>query len=143
MRKLTVSMAAALALGTLAAPAAHATCDPVYDPGSGCPGRFVLDLDSPTGSEGYAEGQFAAELTVVLRKPTFVKDTADDGLDAYLWVLYGPYTGTKHKEPIAVASGPGARTDVEWTSPAGVFVTTFQARVCLGPGEANCSRWMG
>ncbi|WP_086667991.1 hypothetical protein [Lentzea kentuckyensis] len=143
MKKLTVSMAAALALGTLVAPAAHATCDPVYDPGSACPGKFVLRPDTPVGSEAYAEGQFATELSVVLRKPTFVKDTADDGLDAYLWVLYGPWNGTKHKEPIAVASGPGAQTDVEWVSPPGVSVTQFQIRVCLGPGEVTCSRWVG
>jgi hypothetical protein len=143
MKKLTVSMAAALALGVFVAPAARATCDPVYDPGSGCPGRLVLYPDTPAGSEAYAEGQFGPELTVSLQKQTFVKDTADDGLDAYLWVLYGPWNGTQYKEPIAVASRSGARTDVEWTSPAGVFVTWFQVRVCLGPGEINCSRWVG
>lgn len=143
MKKLTLPLAAALALGALVAPAAHATCDPVYDPGSGCPGKFVLRPDTPAGSEAYAEGRFAAELSVVLHKQTYVKDTADDGLDAYLWVNYGLANGPKQKEPVAVASGPGTQTNVEWTSPAGVFVTAFQVRVCLGPGEVNCSRWVG
>jgi hypothetical protein len=143
MKKLSVSMAAALALGVFVAPAAQATCDPVYDPGSGCPGKFVLRPDTPPGSEAYVEGQFAAELSVALRKPSYVKDTADDGLDAHLWVLYGQWNGPQYKEPIAVASGLGAKTDVEWTSPDGVPVTWFQVRVCLGPGEVTCSRWVG
>jgi hypothetical protein len=143
MKKLTVSVAAALALGALVAPAAHATCDPVYDPGSVCPGRFVLSPTSPAGSEGHAEGQFGPELTVSLQKQTFVKDTADDGLDAHLWVLYGRWNGQQYKEPVAVASGAGAQTNVEWTSPAGVPVTWFQVRVCLGAGEDNCGWWVG
>lgn len=144
MKKLTVSMTAALTLGlgTLVAPAAHAGCDPVYDPGASCPGKFVLVPDAPAGSEARAEGQFA-ELSVSLQKPTFVKDTADDGLDAYLWVLYGPWNGVQHKEPIAIASGAGVTTDVLWTAPAGVTVTWFQVRVCLGSGEGNCGRWVG
>ena len=143
MRKLTVAVAAALALGALVAPAAHATCDPVYDPGSGCPGTFEMRPDTPAGSEAYAHGRFAAELSAVLDKQTYVKDTADDGLDAYLWVLYGQWNGTKYKEPVAVASGAGTQTSVEWVSPAGVSVTHFQVRVCLGPGEVTCSRWVG
>ncbi|MEU3646073.1 hypothetical protein AB0E59_22000 [Lentzea sp. NPDC034063] len=143
MKKLTASMAAALVLGVLAAPAAQATCDPVYDPGSGCPGTFVLNPEPVPGGVVHAEGQFAAELTVTLRRQTFVKDTADDGLDVHLWVLYGPWNGQQTKEPIAVASGLGAKTDVEWASPAGVSVTWFQVRVCVGSGETNCGRWVG
>lgn len=143
MRRMIVSMAAALATSVLVAPAAQATCDPVYDPGSGCPGRFVLQPEPVPGGEIYAEGQFAAELTVTLQRQTYVKDTADDGLDVHLWVLYGQWNGVKTKEPIAVASGLGAKTDVEWASPAGVLVTWFQVRACVGAGEDNCGRWVG
>lgn len=143
MKKPTVSMVAALALGMLVAPAAHATCDPVYDPGSNCPGTFVVRPDTPVGSQAHVVGRFAEKLSVVLEERTFVKDTADDGLDAYLWVIYGHWNGEKYKEPIAVASGSGVQTSVEWTSPAGVSVTYFQVRVCLGPGEDTCSRWVG
>ena len=143
MKKLTVSLVTALALGTLVAPAARASCDPVYDPGSNCPHTFVLRPDTPVGSEANVVGRFAPRLAVLLENRSFVKDTADDGLDAYLWVLYGQWNGDKYKEPIAVASGPGMQTSVEWTSPPGVSVTQFQVRVCLGPGEDTCSRWVG
>lgn len=141
MKKLSVSMAAALALGVLVAPAASAGCDPVYDPGSPCGGKFTLKSDLP-GGETLASGKFV-EHGVALRAPSYVKDTADDGLDAYVWVYYGKYHGDMYREPIASASGLNANKAVEWTSPAGVFVDWFQVRVCLGPGEDNCSRWVG
>lgn len=141
MKKLSVTMAAALALGMLAAPAAQAGCDPVYDPGSACPGKFVLNV-ATTGGEARAEGTFV-EHSAAIRRPSYLKDTADDGLDVHLWVLYGRYDGDLYQEQIAVASGPGATTDVEWTTPAGMLVDWFQVRVCVGPDEANCSRWAG
>ncbi|GAA3624566.1 hypothetical protein GCM10022267_08370 [Lentzea roselyniae] len=137
-----MSMAAALTLGAVAVPTAQAGCDPVYDPGSACPGKFVAYTDLP-GTEATAVGRFDTKYTVELGYPSYVKDTADDGLDVHLWVLYGKWNGAKQTEPIAVASGLNAKTEVVWESPAGVFVDWFQVRVCLGPGEDNCSRWVG
>lgn len=143
MKKMTVSMAAALVLGVLATPAAQAGCDPVYDPGAACPGRFKIDPEPLPGGLIHAEGKFSTAQNVTLESGTYVKDTADDGLDVHLWVSYGPLSGARTQEPIAVASGLGARTDVEWTSPAGAFVHVFQVRVCVGAGEDNCGRWVG
>lgn len=139
MKKLSVSVVATLALGLLAAPAAKATCDPVYDPGGGC--KFVF-LASMPGGEARVTG-LPVEATVPVRKPSYVKDLADDGLDVYVWVQYGKTGEYEYKEPIAVASGFGTRNDIEWTSPAGLYVEWFEARVCVGPGETNCSRWHG
>lgn len=141
MKRFAVSMAAALALGVVVVPTAQAGCDPVYDPGSPCGGKFALKNDMP-GAEVLASGRFV-EHGVALRAQSFVKDTADDGLDAHLWVLYGKWDGVQYKEPVASASGLNAKTDVVWDSPAGVFIDWFQVRVCLGPGETTCSRWVG
>ncbi|MBM7858929.1 hypothetical protein [Lentzea nigeriaca] len=141
MKRFAVSMAAALALGVLVAPAARAACDPVYDPGSPCPGKFVIKVDLP-GGETEVHGKWV-EHSVALRAPSYVKDTADDDLDARLWVLYGKYNGVLYKEQIATASGLGAKTDVVWTGPADVVVNWFQVRVCLGTGEDRCTRWVG
>nr|QEO74735.1 hypothetical protein [uncultured bacterium] len=141
MKRFSVSMAAALALGVLVTPSAQAGCDPVYDPGSPCGGKFTLKSEMP-GGETLAVGKFV-EHGVALRVPSYVKDTADDGLDVRMWVLYGKFGGAMYREAVASAPGLNVSTSVEWTSPAGVFVDWFQVRVCLGPGEDNCSRWVG
>jgi hypothetical protein len=141
MKRMTVSMVAVLALGVLVTPSAQAGCDPVYDPGSPCGSRFALKSEKP-GGETMAVGKFV-ESSVTLRATSYVKDTADDGLDAHMWLQYGKYNGAMYREQIAHASGLNANTVAEWSSPAGVFVDWFQMRVCLGPGEENCSRWVG
>ncbi|MBM7858928.1 hypothetical protein [Lentzea nigeriaca] len=141
MMRMSAAVAAALVLGVLVTPAADAARDPVYDPGAPRPGTFVLKAGL-SGGETSVDGRFA-ERSVTLRLPSYVKDTADDGLDARLWVLYGKYNGVSYKEPIAIASGVGVKTDVVWAAPANVVVDWFEARVCLGPGEDRCSKWVG
>lgn len=141
MKRFVVPIAAALTLGLVAAPTAQAGCDPVYDPGSGCPGKFVVPTDLP-GGEAVVVGNWV-RYSAEVGYPSYVKDTADDGLDVHLWVLYRAWGGDKYKERIASASGLGATTDVMWESLPGVQVEWLQVRVCLGPGEDNCSRWVG
>jgi hypothetical protein len=141
MKKLSVSVAAALMLGALVVPSASATTDPVYDPGSSVPSRFGFRLTHP-GGEALASG-FFVEYSVTLNGRAYVKDLADDGLDTNLWVRYGKKNGDSYKEVVATVSGAGVSKPVEWYSPAGMHVDYIGTRVCVGAGEDNCSAWVG
>lgn len=141
MKKLTVSMAAALVLGGLAAPAAEAGTDPVYDPGSLSPSRFTMTRTKP-GGEAMAAGAFV-EYSLSFGGRSYVKDTADDGLDVYVWVQYGKEKAYTYQEPMGSASGLNVSKSFAWASPAGMYVDFVLVRVCLGPGEDNCSGWTG
>ncbi|MEU0883751.1 hypothetical protein ABZ345_34540 [Lentzea sp. NPDC005914] len=140
MKKMTASMAAALVLGVLVAPAAEATTDPVYDPGSKVGSKFTLRAGLPGGGETLAWGTFV-EYSVSFSDRSYVKDLADDGHDVYLWVQYGKVGSYSYKEQIGSASGLNVSKSVTWSSPAGMYVDDVSMRVCLGPGEDNCSKW--
>jgi opacity protein-like surface antigen len=139
MKKLSVSMAAALALGLLVAPAAEATTDPVYDPGSKIPSRFTLMRSAPGGTV-VAAGAFV-EYSVSFSERSYVKDTVDDGLDVYVWVQYGKQQDYVYQEPMGSVSGFNVSKSFTWASPAGMHVDFVLLRLCLGPGEGNCSKW--
>jgi hypothetical protein len=142
MKKMTVSMTAALALGVLVAPTAEADTGPVYDPGSSVPSRFAFAPSKPGGGEALVSGSFI-DYGVTLDESSYVKDLADDGLEATLWVQYGKLLSYTYTERIATASGAGASTPVTWFSPAHRNVDFIRVRVCLGAGEDNCSKWVG
>jgi hypothetical protein len=139
MKMLSSITVAALAFGLCAAPAAHASAkcggDPVYDPGAQDQCHFVISVSMP-GADATVYGRFYDQAPIV-REPSYLKDTADDGLDAYLWVR-SDYRGGTNEKQIAVASGPGATVNV---SSSGWSADAFYARVCVGPGTANCSPW--
>jgi hypothetical protein len=137
----TLSLAAALALGVLVAPPAEAGPDPVYDPGSLAPSRFAMS-PKKVGGEAVAAGAFV-EYSVSFGGHSYVKDTADDGLDVYVWVQYGKEKAYSHKEQMGSVSGLNVSKSFAWASPAGMYVDIVEVRVCLGPGEDNCSGWMG
>lgn len=145
MKKMTVSMAAALTLGVLVAPAAQADTVPVYDPGSATGSKFELFPDrNDDAGDAVVRGKFV-EYSVSLDYRTSVRDYKDDGLDVYLWVQYGKRNDYTYKEAIASASGAGKTTTImsPWYSPVGMHVDFFAAKVCLGPGEVNCGPWAG
>jgi hypothetical protein len=142
MRKISSSMAAALVLGLCVVPAAHAgKCggDPVYDPGSNGGCNFAVAPAMP-GAEARVWGRWYDRQPFIDPAYSYVKDTADDGLDAYLWMRWvrGAESGEK---VLALASGPGATTATSLT-----FAPTadaFFVRVCVGEGTATCSDWRG
>lgn len=140
MKRLSASVAVALAFGLCAAPAADAgNCeggDPVYDPGSNSPCNFVV-APVMAGAEAYVHGRYFGQ-TPQVYGPSYLKDTADDGLDAYLWAR-STSGGETREQPVARASGLGVTTDVT-RLPLG-YVGTFYLRVCVGEGATNCSDW--
>lgn len=143
MKRFAVSMAAALALGLCTTPAAHAgLCsgggDPVYDPGSGDPCNFYIAL-AMTGAEATVHGRYMGR-TPTVRQPSYVEDTADDGLDAYLWGRFVT-DGQAREHVVAKASGLGATTTVGWLPVNDA--DAFYLRVCVGPDTTNCSDWKG
>jgi hypothetical protein len=142
MKRTTVSMAAALAFGLCTAPSALATgCDgeigdPVYDPGDVvC--TFGVAPAMP-GAEASVHGRYYGRYPLV-SESSYLKDTADDGLAAYLWVRTVVGETTEEKW-IFRASGAGATTTVtnNWSDS-----DAFYLRVCVGEGTANCSDWRG
>jgi hypothetical protein len=142
MKKMTVSMTAALTLGVLVAPAAEAGTDPVYDPGSSVPSRFAFQPSKAGVGEALASGSFS-EYGVSLGGRSYVKDLADDGMDTNLWVQYGKLQSYTYTERVATASGAGVSTPVAWGSPVDLHVDFIRVRVCFGQGEDNCSKWVG
>jgi len=147
MKKLSVSVAAALVLGLGAAPSAQADglCeppgDPVFDPGSECKVDFSMN-PAMTGGSALVKGYYQRG-TITVEAPSFVKDTADDGQAVHLWVRYSvaePFPPGTYESSIATVSGAGATKDVEWSYS---FIEGFQARVCVGEGTTNCSPWRG
>ena len=138
VKTLSVSVSLALVLGLCAAPAhARVKCggDPVYDPGADDQCHFTIPVSMP-GAEATMYGRFY-NWSPTVREPSFVKDTADDGLDAYLWVRVDWHGETREKQ-IAVASGPGATADAYALLGN---ADALYARVCVGAGTANCSPW--
>jgi hypothetical protein len=146
MKKFSVVLSAALGLALCTAPSAHADpCggheppgDPVFDPGSSCKVDFSVSLDV-AGAYALVKGytQYAA---VHIEAPSFLKDSADDGLDAYLWLRTShpePFPGT-YEYPIASVSGNGATKDIAWSNSQ---ISGFDVRVCVGEGTAKCSEW--
>jgi hypothetical protein len=138
VKKLSAILVGALVLGLGVAPAhASVKCggDPVYDPGANDQCNFVIPVFMP-GAEATVYGRFYSRAPMV-REPSYLKDTADDGLDAYLWIRADSHGQTQEKQ-IAVASGLGATVNA-----SGLFgdADALYARVCLGPGTANCSPW--
>lgn len=142
MRKLALSAAVALALGLCTAPTSHAgICapgDPVYDPGGDIPCTFGL-APAMAGAEATVHGRYLGRYPVV-DQPSYVKDTADDGLDAHLWVRY-VLDETTTEKPVAHASGLGATATVS-SFPFG-SADAFYVRVCVGPDTTKCSAWHG
>lgn len=140
VKTLSVSISLALVLGLCAAPA-HATVkcggDPVYDPGADDPCHFTIPVSMP-GAEATVYGRFYGSAATV-REPSYLKDTADDGLDAYLWVR-AVWRGETYEKQVAVASGPGAAVDAYSLFGS---ANAMYARVCVGAGTANCSPWTG
>lgn len=136
MKKLIFGAAAGLLV--LGAAPAHAERIPIHDPGRLRP-SWQIDLSIAAG-ETKLSGTYV-EKTIAIKAPSYVKDTADDGLDVYLWVWHSPAVagGDPVVRPIASASGVGVSTPVEWVSPH--EVTDFSVRVCAGPGESTCSAW--
>lgn len=110
MKKLTASVALALAFGLCTAPLAHANkCngDPVYDPGSNGPCTFAMAPAMP-GAEATVIGKWIGRSPWIDAQYSYLKDTADDGLDAHLWVRYTIGSETREKW-LAQASGAGGR----------------------------------
>jgi hypothetical protein len=138
MKMLSVSVSLALVLGLCAVPAhAWPKCggDPVYDPGADDQCHFTIPVSMP-GADATVYGRFY-ERAPMVREPSYLKDTADDGLDAYLWVRVDLNGETREKQ-IAVASGLGATVDA--FALLGDADAVY-ARVCVGAGTANCSPW--
>lgn len=140
MKKIPATIAVALAVGLCTAPAARAGhCeigDPVYDPGSNSPCNFAMAPVTP-GAEAYVHGRFMGQFPHV-QPPSYLEDTADDGLDAYLW-LRTVKAGETRERWVNRASGAGATEDVNsftWGD-----LDAFYLRVCVGEGTANCSAW--
>ncbi|PWK87039.1 hypothetical protein C8D88_104200 [Lentzea atacamensis] len=136
VKKLSASLIAALALGMCATPAAHADrCigDPVYDPGSGGQCYFAV-APAMTGAEATVKGKWFDRLPFIDPQLSYLKDTADDGQDASLWVRWE--AGEKE---LARVSGAGATTEVRW--PFAPSMNSFSVRVCVGPDTTNCSDW--
>ncbi|WP_143467138.1 hypothetical protein [Lentzea kentuckyensis] len=138
MKKLSVSVSLALVLGLCVAPAnATVKCggDPVYDPGSNDQCHFTIPASMP-GAEATVYGRFYGRAPMV-REPSYLKDTADDGQDAYLWVRIDS-RGQEYDRQIAVASGLGATVNAQALLGEGDVI---YARVCVGAGTVNCSPW--
>lgn len=136
MKKLIIGVTAVL-LVSGAAPA-RAERIPIHDPG-----RLKPSWQTTTTIE-QGEAQLTGtyvERTISVKAPSYVKDTADDGLAVYLWVSHDPAVagGDWVRRPIASAEGAGVSTPVEWVSPH--EVREFRVRVCAGPGESVCSSW--
>ncbi|MFI6095836.1 hypothetical protein ACIA8G_09810 [Lentzea sp. NPDC051213] len=145
MKKLSFVLPAALALALCAAPSAQAgVChnpgDPVFDPGSNCKVDFSIS-PAMTGASALVKG-YRQNGTVYVEAPSYLKDSADDGLAAHLWLRYSyvDIPGSDHQGSIANVSGNGATKDVEWVESS---IQSLQARVCLGEGTAQCSPWRG
>lgn len=139
VKKLSFTVGLALAFGLCTAPMAHAakcTGDPVYDPGGVGPCYFGLTPAMP-GAEATVKGRWFDRMPYFDPQTSYVKDTADDGMDAYLWVRYTNGTRTS-EELLARASGPGATAAVRPFAP---FVDSFSVRVCVGEGTTACSDW--
>ncbi|MEV6236207.1 hypothetical protein [Lentzea sp. NPDC051838] len=137
---MALSVAAALLLGLCAESTAHArrcSGDPVYDPGSNGPCYFAVTPFLP-GGEATVKGKWFERMPFIDPQLSYLKDTADDGLDAYLWVRYTDGTETNEKW-LARASGPGATVEVRW--PFAPMIDSFSTRICLGPNTATCSDW--
>lgn len=146
MKKLTMSIAAALVAGLFVTAPAQAGCTPVHDPGSPCPFQFSMwFINDLPGVEAVLKGKFHEGTATTNTLFAYVKDTGDDGLDAYVWVRYEVYKngggGKVVETPIASASGVGVSKPIEWTSPAEDRIDQFWARVCVGPGETKCTPW--
>lgn len=146
MKRLAVSMAAALAAGLVVTAPAQAGCTPIHDPGSDCPVQFSMTMNELPGVQSLLKGRFRfgrAEISEI--GGSHVTDTADDGLDASVWVRYQLISvtgaGKVFETPIGRASGAGVRTPVVWETPEGHRMEQFWARVCVGPGDAQCSQW--
>lgn len=136
MRRLSAALAAALALGLCTAPGAYAgkcSGDPVYDPGSGGQCYFAM-TPATTGAEATVIGKWFDRMPFIDPELSYLKDTADDGQDASLWVRWE--TGEKE---LARVSGLGATTAFRWAfAPS---TNSFSVRVCVGPDTTNCSDW--
>jgi hypothetical protein len=140
VKKLSAAIAAALALGLCVTPAAHAgkcTGDPVYDPGSNDACNFALAPAMP-GAEAKVWGRWFDRQPHIYREYSYVKDTADDGLDAFVWVRFVVGSDTQDKL-LARASGPGATAEISLIFAP--LVDAFYTRVCVGEGTTNCSAW--
>ncbi|ANZ41255.1 hypothetical protein BBK82_40090 [Lentzea guizhouensis] len=142
MKKLSVSVSAAVVAGLCFAAPAQAGCDPVHDPGTGCSATFQVDLYNVIpGGSALAKGTFV-DKTPHVKAPSFVQDTADDGLAAHLWIKYFKIVpgGTQEvTRSLASASGVGTSTPIEWLSPDQMH--RFYLKVCVGEGESNCTPW--
>jgi hypothetical protein len=142
-KKLSAVLALVAAAGLCAAPTAQAgVCppgDPVYDPGAEGPCNFAMAPAMP-GAEATVIGRWIGRSPWIDPQYSYLEDTADDGLDANVWVRYtiGAETGEKW---LAQASGPGATVSFRW--PLAPEVDAFHTRVCLGPDTTNCSAWHG
>jgi hypothetical protein len=140
MKKLSASVALALAFGLCTTPLAHASrCigDPVYDPGSQGQCYFAVAPAMP-GAEATVKGRWYERSPFVDPELSYVKDTADDGMDANLWVRYTEGSETRESW-LGSASGLGTTTAVRWAfAPS---MDSFSARVCVGPDTTNCSEW--
>ncbi|MFD9706144.1 hypothetical protein [Lentzea sp. NPDC059081] len=141
VKKLSVVVVAVLAAGLGAAPASGAgKCsggDPVYDPGSNDSCNFAV-APATSGAEARVWGRWFDQQPFIDPQYSYVKDTADDGLAAYVWVRWRSGTGSGEKV-LGSASGLGATTAFRWQfAPA---VDAFDVRVCVGEGTAACSDW--
>ena len=147
MKKLSFALSAALGLALCAAPSAQAgTCgihqppgDPVFDPGSSCKIDFSVSLEVD-GAYALVKG-YTQSRTVRIETPSFLKDTADDGLEAHLWVrtyFPDPMPPGPYEELVTSISGNGSTIGVDWSAD---LVEAFEVRVCVGEGTAKCSQW--
>ncbi|WP_439658967.1 hypothetical protein ACSHWB_42405 [Lentzea sp. HUAS TT2] len=89
------------------------------------------------GASASVQGRFVRRNPVV-HQPSYLKDTADDGLDAYLWLRI-TVDGQTQEKVVKRVSGLGATASVSsftWGE-----ADAFYLRVCVGEGTANCSAW--
>lgn len=144
--QIAAGVAATVVFGMVtAAPAAFA-CDPVNDPG--CQAKYKSITTSAAGARSYLSVERAmSEDSFLVKEHSYIEDTADDGLDAYLWIQYdevvpdGSGTVVKQvKQVMATASGLGGKTPVQWS---GYPVQNVMFRACNGPEEAQCDWWRG